>query len=309
MNNCRLSYTLLLLVCAALIGCTATDDLNRQKSQKVRVSAEALLIDFSADIDSITSTRALYVGGDDGKKFVNLWRNTDRCIVYKLGENEPLGILAPMDERVRLTSLTEQLELFSPTKDMNFKGQKGSIGSVSSGYSYSSDVVTVQSFDGANLTTTQATFKNKVQFIGFRFYDENGKLLHPKKLTLKSTTGKLVEAKDADGLSTYTYELEINCEKEIIQSGNEIQHDYPSVVYVSLLNESNGKDTYTLEVLNHDDKVYRAVDTWNSTFGADKLTLVTRTLPCVSVDLGLQTGITPPENNDVGGENVTPAEE
>ena len=147
------------------------------------------------------------------------------------------------------------------------------------------------------------TFKSVCQYLTFVFTDENERLLHIKKLIIKpeTSTCKLVETlNQLNKAVTYASSLEIVPDKQ------KKTDDYPTDIYVSILNQNTKTtDTYTLTVVTSDGKTYEGKNTFSSKFSANSHTYVRRQLTCIDVEAGVSTGITPPTDEDVVIDNVT----
>lgn len=153
------------------------------------------------------------------------------------------------------------------------------------------------------INTDPIMLMNRHSYAMLKFRDDQTKVyLHVKQLTIHAESGKLVTYRGADGYTEYG-DLVINLPLETNSN------DYPNIVYVALLNEKEGQDSYTYTIVDKDGKKYTGKSAHKKEYLVGDVAAINRNVVCVSVDLGLQTGITPPENNDVGGENVTPAEE
>lgn len=299
------------MVAAAFSGCSSIDDEQNVADGQCPFSGIASKLGgiSESEDDNGESTRSIFFGGSNGNRFFQGWDTYDEPMVYS--GSTFLGTLKPSEFGVSKTTLTgtlsgtfsvgNQLTLYSPSPECDFRGQKGSIASMSANYSFMTTTATIAKVSGSNVTTSDMNFSSFCEFFTFIFTDENERLLHVKKLTITSETGQLVETLNLlTNAVTYTNNLVITTEKENSTS------DYPTALYVVILNHNTAtKDTYTLTAVTSDGKTYEAKNTWSSLFGAGKHIYVRRQLECIDVEAGVSTGITPPTDEDVVIDNVT----
>ena len=311
MKSLSISKILLSTVVAALCGCSAADEEQTTVDGQWGASGIASKlggVSESLELDEAT-TRSIYFGGANGTRFFQGWDTYDEPMVYSGATF--LGTLKPTDIGVAKTTLSgtltgtvsvgSKLTLYSPSPYCDFRGQKGTVGSISDDYSYMTATATVASVSGSKVTTSEMTFKSICQFITFIFTDENERLLHVKKLIITAETGQMVETfNQLNGAKTYTTELEIIPDKQKNSS------DYPTEVYVVWFNDNNNtKETYTFTIITSDDKTYQGKNSLSYKFTASAHGYCRRQLECIDVEAGVSTGITPPTDEDVVIDNVT----
>ena len=317
MKSLSISKILLSTVVAALCGCSAGDedqttidgrwDASGMASKMGGISES---VDLSGDSDSEDmTTRSIFFGGSGGNRFFQGWDTYDEPMVYS--GSTFMGTLKPAELGVATTTLSgtltgsvsvgSKLTLYSPSPFCDFRGQDGTVGSMSDDYSYMSATATVASVSGSKVTTSAMTFKSICQYLTFQLTDESERVLHIKKLTITSETGQLVETKNQlTGATTYTKSM------EIVAAQPKSTNDYPTDIRLVWLNENTKTaDTYTITVITSDGKTYQAKNTLTYKFTASKHAVVRRQLTCIDVEAGISTGITPPTDEDVVIDNVT----
>ena len=300
------------MVVVALWGCSSSDDVQYVAEGECPTKGIASKLGGIIEMEEVdgTVTRSLFIGGATGNRFSQIWDSYDQPEVYKDGVY--VGSLKPQstgEAKAVLSgvlsgsfSVGDQLNLFIPSTSVEFTKQDGTIGKLSKNYSVMSTTATVASVNGSTISTSEMTFKGVVLYFLFQFRDENDRLLHVKKFTLTNESGQnLVATKDLlTGATTYTDQLEVNCEKE------NSADDYPYTIYVSILNiNTSTKDTYSLKILASDGKNYELKNAFSYQFAAGKLVNVRRQMPCIDVEAGISTAITPPTDEDVVIDNVT----
>ena len=300
------------MVVVALMGCSSSDDVQYVAEGDCPTEGIASKLGGIVEMEELdgTITRSLFIGGSTGTRFSQIWDDYDQPEVYKNGIY--VGSLKPQNVGVEKSVLSgvlsgsftvgDNLSLFIPSTSVEFTQQDGGIAKLSKNYSVMSATATVASVNGSTVTTNEMTFRGVVQYLLFQFRDEENRLLHVKKLTFKNESGQhLVATMDMlTGATTLTDELVINVEKE------KNADDYPYTVYLSFINTNTStKDTYSVTVLASDGKTYEAKSQYSLLFSAGKLTAIRTKLPCIDVEAGVSTGITPPTDEDVVIDNVT----
>lgn len=309
MKSLSLSKILLSTVVAALCGCSAGDNEEIATYGKWEVSGIASKLGgISEPIEIGDTTRSIFFGGSDGNRFYQVWDYLDEPWVY-LG-SEFLGTVKPKETGVATTQLSgvlsgsykvgDKLTLYSPDFECDFRGQNGTIASMSSDYSYMTATATVASVSGSTVTTSAMTFNSIVAYVTFICRDENSRLLHIKKLIITTSNATLAETMNLmDGTSTTTNEIVINTEKEVRTD------DYPTAIYVVLKDLGNTLNTYTLTALASDGKTYQFKNGFSVLYNqGGKHYYVRAPMTCIDVEAGVSTGITPPTDEDVQIDDV-----
>lgn len=253
-------------------------------------------------------TRSLFIGGQTGTRFTKLWDQYDVAQVYKDGTN--VGTLTPLEIGALKSKLTgtlegsyqvgDELTLYMPSPDLDYTGQDGTIGNMSRYFDFMMATVKVASVEGSTITTEDLSFKPRQSYLLLKFKDENSLKLHVKQVVIHAANGKLVASQSNGGTPVYTDELIINTVKE---SSTE---DYPSDIYVALFNDEKKKTSYTVTVLATDGKTYKTKSAMSVYFGSTgSLTTATRATICSTVDVEVQTAITPPESDEPDVQQVT----
>lgn len=310
MKSLYLPKILLSMVVAALCGCTSNDDDLTTVNGPCETDGIASKLggtSESIDIDDI-STRSIFFGGSSGLRFFQVWDELDEPMVYR--GSTFLGTMKPKEKGVTTTTLSgtlsgsfsvgDQLTLYSPSPDCNFENQDGTIASMSADHSFMTATTTVASVSGSNITTTAMTFRSFAVYTTFTFRDENDRLLHVKKLTITTDNATLAKTMNLiTGVNTTTNEYVINTVKETSSE------DYPTAVYVVIYDLGNVKNNFTFTVLASDGKTYQQKNSLSYLLNSSgSHYYVRRQLPCIDVEAGVSTGITPPTDEDVQIDDV-----
>ena len=236
-----LSYMLLSVLVVSFYGCSNSDDFGNEADQQYNFSVQA--IKESGDVQ----TRALFLGGNNSNRFYSLWDSGDKANVYKegtfVGNLTPAHVGETTTELVGILSgsyaVNDMLDVYVPSATMDFTGQKGTVGDLSSKHSFMMKTAKVISVSGTDVTTEKLEFVSRQCYVHFQFTDADGVRLHVEQLIISAASGKLVLTKTKEGDTTYG-DLEINLDKE--------NGEYPSDVYVALHNDSGAKDVYNFTV-------------------------------------------------------------
>lgn len=316
MKSLSLSRILLSTVVAALCGCSSGDN------DEIVVSGECEATGIASKMDGISEsidinesielsdwgTRSIFFGGSNGNRFFQVWDELDEPMVYK-GSNF-LGTFKPKEKGVSSTTLSgkltgsfkagDKLTLYSPGPVCDFRNQDGTIASMSADHSFMTATATIASVSGITVTTTAMTFSSFATYMTFICRDENSHLLHVKKLTITTDNGTLAETMNLiTGVNTMTNEYVINTAKETNTD------DYPTAVYVVLHDLGTVKSTYTLTALASDGKTYQLKNALSYLFNSGgKHYYLRYKMPCIDVEAGVSTGITPPTDEDVQIDDV-----
>lgn len=304
-----------LLVVTTLISCSTSDDVSPSGKRVYVFSAigerdSIPVLEVAGENDTpdvAPQTRALFIGGSAGNNYIFLWDKSDMAKVYK--DNAHVGTLTPVskgDQHSELTgeltgdfSVGDELLVCTPSADMNFIGQDGTLGTLSTKYCHMSTNVKVKSVQDGKVTTEPLIFSNRHAYGAFKFKsDQDSVFLHVKQLTIHVNSGLLVASRTADGTTTHVSDLVINLPKE------SKSNDYPNIVYVAILNDYTGKDTYSFTVVDKNDKTYIG-QSINALLSRGVVTTANRFAACTTVDVGTQTSIMPPEGDDPDVKDVT----
>lgn len=311
---CKLSKSLFLLAAATLWGCSAADDLPLSSGHVWEASMMASKLDLEIEnLEDSTDnsreiTRSLFVGGQSGNRFIKLWDNADVAQVYKNGVY--VGTLVPDIKGNLYSTLSgtltgsfavgDELTLYMPSGDLDYTGQDGTIGTMSSYFDFMKTTTKVASVEGGKVTTEELQFVSIQAYLWLRFRDENNKLLHVKQVRIRAKNAKLVAQKTMNGTATYTNELVINT--PLVNSATD---DYPTDIYISLLNDYTKKETYAFTVTATDGKIYKSKTNMSATLPIGTLSSSVVAVRCTEPDVQTQTAITPPESDDPDVQQVT----
>ena len=311
---CKFSKIIFLLVVVALWGCSAADDmpLSTDRVWNASFMASKLDIEVSNVEDSTDNTgdftRSLFVGGQTGTNFIKLWDNSDVAQVYKGGTY--VGTLVPDNKGNQFSTLSgtlegsfavgDELTLYMPSADLDYTGQDGTIGTMSSYFDYMQTTAKVDSIVDGKVFTNELSFASVQAYLYLRFRDENNKLLHVKEVLVRAAKAKLVAQRLMDGTTTYTNQLVITT--PVVHQQID---DYPTDIYVAILNDYTKKDTYAFTVTAADGKVYKTVSNMSGLLPVGQMSYLNAAVRCTNVDVDGQTSITPPESDEPDVQQVT----
>lgn len=313
MRRVNLFYFLLSVV-TVFWGCSSDDEGSTSVNRLWQTSLVASKL--GGDIETVEEdndnneelTRSLFIGGQTGTRFVKLWDQYDVAQVYKNGVQ--VGSLTPTSIGNLYSTLTgtlegsyaigDELTLYMPSPDLDYTGQDGTIGNMSRYFDFMTATVKVASVEGSTVTTEDLSFQSCQGYLKLVFRDENNLKLHVKQVVVHAANGKLVASKSLDGTTVHTEDLIVNT---VMESSTK---DYPSDIYLALLNDEDKKVAYSFTVLATDGKTYKSKTTLSATFKAGgSLTTSVRATTCSTVDMEVQTAITPPESDEPDVQQVT----
>lgn len=252
MNN-SLSYLSLLLGATAIFAaCSGSEDFAENDSPPDQQVWSAIIPNASQgeiSVEDSTLTRALFLGGYTDR-FLTAWDQGDVVKVYK--GNSLVGTMTP--ENVYwgsyIASLTgtltgpfsggDQLLLYLPSKEIDLTGQSGTLQSVST-KSYQTTSVSVATAADNILTLSDVKMTHRLTYVRLRFTDEeSGARLHPSQLIIHAISGGHAVLKmDADGNVTETGDIVLNM--------TQVDNEYPSDIYLAMLNENDAVVTYNFK--------------------------------------------------------------
>ena len=260
-----LFYQALLLGAVALTGCSSGGDevLTEMQPPNLQQEWTAFAIATNDSIEEVSDsmgavTRAVFYGGNS-RKFATLWDTGDEVKVYKSGGESPVGTMTPTEYGVLSTTLTgtltgpfvqdEVLDLYLPSRAMNFTGQKGTIYGLSSNFSFQHTTAIVEAAADNILTLSDVNPDHRQEYLRFVLTNEAGtERLHPSQLDIEVVSGgHIVESVADNGTVTPCDLLTINPDKE--------EGEYPGELLVAMLNDANAAVTYRIKAYV-DDKVY-----------------------------------------------------
>ena len=253
----ELFRTSLLMVLMALVGCSGNEEFDgtatKPEPKTWKVSVVATSEDIVVEDDADPETRAIFYGGNSGKRFSHIWDDGDKVEVYystvKLGELTP-SVLG--QESTTLTGTLEglldpgdELKLYLPTRIFDYQGQDGSLGTLSSTYAYQKATVTLkaENFSGGSITLPATKLTHQQAYIRFRLLDEHGNRLHPTKLQVFSASNRMVKTVDFYGVVS-SYFTNENPLEVVTASEN---GEYPNEVFVAINTDLDASDTYTFK--------------------------------------------------------------
>lgn len=228
---------------AVFWGCSSADDDGLTNNRQWTVSA------IAAKDSGEVLTRALFIGGVGGNRYVSLWEKNDVILAYRAGDiSSSIGSLSPVTADVAISELTgsltgsfsagDYLDFYMPAADIDYNGQKGSLTDMTK-YAYMHTTVKIDRIEDGKIYTENIKFAGEQCYLRLRFVDPDGIRLHVEQLTISTTSGQILLSKPLGGAAVHG-DLVINPEKE--------NGEYPSEVYVALHNDLNDTDTYTFMV-------------------------------------------------------------
>lgn len=253
----------LLAIAAAFTGCSqdnetiGTNPLQTYKGE-VNASLEDVLGDSNIEGPG---TRAMFIGGNSGNRFANVWDAGDKILVYKDGVKVSPTAWSLDDEANEAYQGTkeayfsgelegsfavgDQVQLYvTQGEDLarSYTGQDGTIGKLSKDYSFRNATVSVSKITGTTLKMSRAAMWHSQAYLRFYLKDENNQRLHLQKLVISSTgDNKIITNVAANGTET-TGNIEVNTE---VYRG-----EYPGEIYVAILNQGYTVDATTGAMTN-----------------------------------------------------------
>ena len=252
------SNCMLILGALFITGCagdeSATQDLKppEVRTWTVSVNAKGESVDHSID-DNMT--RAVFYGGNNGHQYYFIWDKGDVVDVYK--DNTKLGTLTPSSYGESSTTLVgsltgsiavnDVLTLYLPSRAYDYTGQDASMSKMSLGKAFQQSTTTVlESKEAGSTLSLSATRLNHAQgYWWLRLTDENGQRLHPTRLEIYSTSGKMVKTKSEDGVTTYFNESD---PMVVDVAMSDDKGEYPGEAFLAIRNESGAADTYKFKL-------------------------------------------------------------
>jgi hypothetical protein len=300
MKKNLLFVSLLSAVVTGLVACSSADD------EGIKSGPRQWNASFAATKDSgDVVTRALYIGGASGKRFISLWEESDNVQTYKDGSL--VGILKPASDRVPTTELKgtltgsfsvgDVLDLYLISPDRDYTGQTGALSDMTK-FAYLATSVKIDRIDDSTIHTEKLSFHSKQFYLRFRFMDQDGIRLPIEQLTIHADGGMLLLTKPLTGAATYG-DIVINTVKE--------NGSYPEEVYVCMHNDLGAKDTYSFTVKSGG-YIYASTDaasklTYNLTDGTYNRVARTLTLQGSASRISSQLDTTINPHEDGGGDN------
>ena len=256
----------LLAIAVMFTGCSQDDEtIGTNPLQTYKGEVNASLEDVLGDsgIEG-PGTRAMFIGGNSGNRFANVWDAGDKILVYKDGvkvsptawqldddENNPNNVYQGTKEAYFSGELEgsfavgDQVQLYvTQGTDLarSYTGQDGTIGKLSKDYSFRNATVSVSKITGTTIKLSRAAMWHSQAYLRFFLKDENNQRLHLQKLVISSTgDNKIVTKVAANGTET-TGDIEVNTAMS--------RGEYPGEIYVAILNQGYTVDAETGAVTN-----------------------------------------------------------
>ena len=238
-----------LAIAAAFTGCSELDETSAPNTSKTYEATVHASLDDVQGIEGNEEmeTRAMYIGGNNGNRFANVWDEGDKVLVYqgttKVGSwsldddaNEEYQGTKDAYLSGTLTGTFEvgdQVTLYV-TKDDNciikdYTGQDGTIGKLSRNYTYRNRTVGITSITDNKIQLGKANMYHSQAYNRYFLTDQAGNRLHIMKLVVSATgeNGIITSVAD-DGTETYG-DIVVNT---VFNRG-----EYPGEIFVALLNQ------------------------------------------------------------------------
>lgn len=288
-------------------GCSSADD-GLADSHQWSVSTSVASKDSTFCMDSCeVATRALFIGGASGVRYISLWDESDVVQVYRAGTTtSSVGTMKPATTDVPTTQLTgtlsgtfsvgDDLDFYIPKANIDYTGQKGNLTDMTN-YAYMSSTVKIDQIGKKKkIYTKNVTFKSKQCYLRLRFVDSDGIRLPVEQLTISTSSGMILLQKPLSGTVVHG-DLVINPVKE--------NGAYPIEVYVALHNDLGASDTYTFTVRSGGYVYGGSSGSFTFKLVDGNYYLSTRTLTLLSAAVRLNTGLgsTVTQQTDGGGDN------
>lgn len=275
-----ISFLTAFAVGAVFWNCSTADD-------EVPVNNERWKISMKATKDSgEVVTRGLYIGGASGNRYISIWDKKDVVQVYKSGTASLIGTMKPVNTSgVATTDLTgtftgsvsegETLDLYLPSADIDYTGQKGTLADMTN-YAFLSTQVRVNRIEGGVVYSDEVKFTGKESYLRLSFIDSEDEIRLPiERLIIQAESGKILLKKPLTPTpeNPVVYgDLEINTEKTYGK--------YPEEVYVAMHNDLGANDNYTFTVVSGGYVYVSGVLNYN--FKDSKFVLATRKVTLLS---------------------------
>lgn len=234
--------SLLLIVAGMISSCTSSDGI---------IESTPINGQWKVSIDATTetdATRAISVGGNNGITLYANWDSGDEVEVVKDGAivgTLTAEITGNNSANAKLNgslsgtySVGDELTVFYRHANVDYTGQKGTIGDASTKYAYMKGTTTVSKVDGSNqyLDMSYVSFNYMQLFLNLTFQDNAGNEIKVKKLTMKAASGKMVKSIALDGTKTYFTD-----DDPLI-----VTPDVPSShLFIAMHNDHDATDEYT----------------------------------------------------------------
>lgn len=259
----------MLAAAAMFTGCSEVDDFFTPNTSKTyEASVEASLESVQGiESNEQLSTRAMFIGGNDGNRFANVWDEGDKVLVYQgttkvgswsLDDDANKEYQGTKDAYLSGTltgtfEVGDQVTLYV-TKDDNcvlrdYTGQDGTIGKLSRNYTYRNRTVSITDITGTKIQLDKANMYHSQAYNRYFLTDQEGNRLHIQQLIVSATgdNGIITSVAD-DGTETYG-DLVVNTQLN--------RGEYPGEIYVAILNQGYTVNPETGQVTNGSVEAYQ----------------------------------------------------
>lgn len=200
-------------------------------------------ITISNPDDGVVSRAAFFGGNTD--RFMTAWDQGDIVRVYK--GNTEVGTMVPDASSYGALHATltgtltgpfaqeDELKLYLPNRDMDYRGQVGAINDMSLKYSFQWNTSSVESAQDNILSLSDVDMNHLQSYWRMMLTDESGKRLHMEQLEISAESNKLVLTETVDGVATYG---------NLVINATQTDLEYPSELFVAVRTNNATADTW-----------------------------------------------------------------
>ena len=259
----------------------------------------------SGDVE--TETRALYIGGASGNRYISIWDKKDVVQVYRTGTASLVGSMTPANTSgVATTELTgtftgsvsmgETLDLYIPSADIDYTGQTGGLVDLTN-YAYMIAQVQVNRIESGVVYTDNVKFTGKESYLRLSFIDSEDEMRLPiERVTIHAASGQILLRKPL----TPTAEDPI-VHGDLVVNISKVYGTYPYEVFVAMHNDLGAADDYTFTIESGGYVYVSGVLNYN--FKDTKYVIATRKVTLQGTADKIQANSTVNDFTDGGNEN------
>lgn len=232
-----------------MFGCSSSGDyiVDNPPPENILWSATANVkldsITISNPDDGVVSRAAFFGGNTD--RFMTAWDQGDIVRVYK--GNTEVGTMVPDASSYGALHATltgtltgpfaqeDELKLYLPNRDMDYRGQVGAINDMSLKYSFQWNTSSVESAQDNILSLSDVDMNHLQSYWRMMLTDESGKRLHMEQLEISAESNKLVLTETVDGVATYG---------NLVINATQTDLEYPSELFVAVRTNNATADTW-----------------------------------------------------------------
>jgi len=246
----------LLAVLATSMACSGDTDLvAEQPEQPAELPTWRVCIN-AEPAGNNARTRAISVGGNDGKTLYTNWDEGDLVEVVDKANTSVGSLSASVSagnsafatlsgELSGTYAVGDDVTLFNHSATQSYEGQTGTLASVSTTYAYLQATSSVKEVDneGKFLTMSNAAFSHLQAFLNVTFTDPDGTSIAINQLEIWTDGGKLVKAFDATGDNHPQYATE---ESPLVVTPEKITNHF----FLSLRDDNGASNTFRFKAVS-----------------------------------------------------------